>query len=85
MAATVENGRALTPPSVAVAERLLFGPLTTAQAVRVLEQQLAAVWAAVLESHGADWKDGWCLKLEDLRLEKVSVQGTSGQPGPRQD
>jgi hypothetical protein len=83
MTASVENGRALAPPSQAIPERLPFGPLTTAQAIAVLEQQLAAVWAAVLESHGANWQDGWSLKLEDLRLEKVGPP--SGQPGPRQE
>jgi len=82
MAATVENGRALAPPSVEVPERLLFGPLTTAQAVQVLEQQLAAVWAAVLESHGYDWRSGWTLKLDDLRLERVLAPG---QPEQKQE
>ena len=81
MAATVENGRAVTPPSQDVAERLLFGPLTTAQAVQVLEQQLAAVWAAVLESHGYDWRSGWALKFDDLRLERVLSPHAPGQPG----
>lgn len=73
MAATVENGRPFTPPIQEVPDRLLFGPLTTAQAVAVLEQQLAALWAAVLESHGEDWRSGWALKFDDLRLEKVGV------------
>jgi len=83
MAASVENGRALAPPAQEVPERLPFGPLTTAQAIAVLEQQLAAVWAAVLESHGYDWKDGWALRLEEVRLEKVGPP--SGQLSQRQE
>ena len=48
----------------------------------MLEQQLAAVWAAVLESHGYDWRSGWTLKLDDLRLERVLAPG---QPEQKQE
>lgn len=69
------NGKPSTPPAFQGAV-ITFGPLTLAQVTQVLEQQLAAVWAAALESHGADWREGWALKLEHLRLEKV------GHPEP---
>lgn len=47
-----------------------LGPVTRERAARVLEQQLGAVWAAVLESHGrvpADWR----VVVGDLALEPI--------------
>ena len=47
---------------------LLLGPTTRERACRVLEQQLGAVWAAVLESHGFDPASGWRVTIEGLGL-----------------
>jgi hypothetical protein len=47
---------------------LVLGPLTRERACRVLEQQLGAVWAAVLESHGLDPGDAWRVSLEGLAV-----------------
>jgi len=54
-----------THPTVAP---ILLGPTTRERACRVLEQQLGAVWAAVLESHGLDPAAGFRLTIEGLGL-----------------
>lgn len=79
-APAVGNGRPSTPPAP---KRIMltFGPLTEARARQILEEQLAAVWAAALESHGYDWREGWALKWEDFRLEMV---GPPQQPSAAQ-
>ena len=59
-------GRVAAPPAPAP---ILLGPATRERACRVLEQQLGAVWAAVLESHGFDPAAGWRVTLEGLALE----------------
>ncbi len=64
-----------------VAERattlpIRLGSTTAERACRVLEQQLGAVWAAVLESHGLDPADGWRVSLEGLAV----VPGTPEPP-----
>jgi hypothetical protein len=53
---------------VATARRLELGPSTKERACRVLEQQLGAVWAAVLESHGLDPARGFRVRLEGLSV-----------------
>lgn len=58
-------------PVAAKRVMLTFGPLTEARVRAVLEEQLAALWAAALESHGYDWREGWQLRWEELRLERV--------------
>jgi hypothetical protein len=45
-----------------------LGPLTEERACRVLEQQLGAVWAAVLESHGLAPGGGFHVRLEGLSV-----------------
>lgn len=82
-APAVGNGKAFTPPASVASGGLLdqrvmltFGALTEARVRQLLEEQLAAVWAAALESHGYDWREGWAIKFDDLRLERV------GPPGP---
>jgi hypothetical protein len=55
-----------THPAVAP---IPLGPTTRERACRVLEQQLGAVWVAVLESHGFDLQDGWRITLEGLAVE----------------
>jgi hypothetical protein len=60
-----------THPQVAP---ILLGPTTRERACRVLEQQLGAVWAAVLESHGLDPAAGWRVTLEGLGLEPVPAE-----------
>jgi hypothetical protein len=84
-APVVGNGRPSTPPVGAPLEKrvmLTFGPLTEARARQILEEQLAAVWAAALESHGYDWREGWSLRWEDFRLERVGAPPTPSSFGP---
>jgi hypothetical protein len=66
-------------PTTAVPIRV--GSLTAERACRVLEQQLGAVWAAVLESHGFDPRDGWRVTLEGLAVEREPGMG-HGPPEP---
>jgi len=54
-----------THPQVAP---ILLGPTTRERACRVLEQQLGAVWAAVLETRGFNPADGWRVTLEGLAV-----------------
>jgi hypothetical protein len=54
---------------VTTAVPLRVGSLTAERACRVLEQQLGAVWAAVLESHGLDPAQGFRVTLEGLAVE----------------
>ena len=63
---------------------ILLGPLTRERACRVLEQQLGAVWAAVLESHGFDPADGWRVSLEGLTVVPEPGLG-HGPPEPPQN
>ena len=56
-------------------ERIAVGPQTRERAARVLEQQLGAVWAGILESHGYDAEAGWRLIVDELTL-------VPPQPGP---
>ena len=51
---------------------IALGPVTRERAARVLEQALATVWAAVLESHGHDPAAGWEVHLEGLCLRPVA-------------
>jgi hypothetical protein len=67
--------------SVSTPAPILLGPTTRERACRVLEQQLGAVWAAVLESHGFDPGDGWRLTLEGLGLVPEPGMG-HGPPEP---
>jgi hypothetical protein len=48
-----------------------LGGATRETACRVLEQQLGAVWAAVLESHGYDPAAGFRVVLSGLALEPL--------------
>jgi len=73
----VGNGRPSVPPKRVM---LTFGAITEAQVTKLLEQQMAAVWAAALESHGYDWREGWAIKFDDLRLERVGPPPTSPSP-----
>lgn len=54
-----------TPPALAP---LLLGPATQERVCRVLEQQLGALWMAVLESHGVDLSAGWHVQIEGLAV-----------------
>jgi hypothetical protein len=61
---------------------IVVGPLTTAAAARLLEQQLAVVWTALLEQAGGSVGEGWALRLDGLRLVKVGRrEGDVGGPG----
>lgn len=73
----VGNGRPFTPPAPMKRVMLTFGAITEAQVRQVLEQQLATVWAAALESHGYSWREGWQLAWEDFRLERVGPPPTA--------
>jgi hypothetical protein len=55
-----------------------LGPVTRERAARVLEQALATVWAAVLESHGHDPASGWEVQVGTLVLRPVAPPA----PGP---
>jgi hypothetical protein len=59
-----------------------LGPLTCERAARVLEQGLATVWAAVLESHGHDPAGGWEVHLEGLSLRPVAAPGAAAAAAP---
>ncbi len=54
--------------SVGAGVPIRLGSTTAERACRVLEQQLGAVWAAVLESHGLDPAEGFHVRLEGLSL-----------------
>jgi hypothetical protein len=60
---------------------ILLGPTTRERACRVLEQQLGAVWTAVLESHGFSPAEGWRVTLEGLGLLLEPGMG-HGPPDP---
>jgi hypothetical protein len=58
----------VAPGAKAPPAPILLGPVTRERACRVLEHQLGAVWAAVLESHGFDAAQGFRLTIEGLGL-----------------
>jgi hypothetical protein len=58
------------------------GDSTAAAAARLLEQQLAVVWTALLEQAGASVGDGWSLRIGDLTLVRVECAGPAA-PGTR--
>jgi hypothetical protein len=61
------------PPSEAERRApITVGPVTLERAARVLEQALATVWGAVLESHGHDPATGWEVVVEGLSLRPVA-------------
>lgn len=49
---------------------LPVGPITRANAAKVLEQSLGAVWAGILESHGHGMGEQWDLVIGELHLER---------------
>ena len=71
------------PPTAAPpvrVEPIAVGPATRERAARVLEQQLGAVWAGILESHGYDADAGWRLVVGELTLEPRPLE-TNGRAG----
>lgn len=75
-----------TPHTHATAtEPIALGPVTRERAARVLEQALATVWAAVLESHGHDPaasppQAGWEVHLEGLSLRPAAPAAPVAAP-----
>jgi len=65
----------------AIARALPVGRQTEERACRVLEQQLGAVWAAVLESHGYDPDAGYRLTLAGLLVEPLGEERAGAAPG----
>ena len=55
-------------PRTHALDPIAIGPATRERAARVLEQQLGAVWAGILESHGYDAEAGWRLVVGELSL-----------------
>jgi hypothetical protein len=53
---------------------IVVGPRTRAHAARVLEQSLAPVWVALLETSGVPEGQGWRLVVEAAHLEPEPVQ-----------
>jgi hypothetical protein len=49
------------------------GPATRERAARVLEQQLGAVWAAVLESHALEPAAGYRVVVGELWVEPAAA------------
>ena len=64
----------------AIARALPVGRQTEERACRVLEQQLGAVWAAVLESHGYDPAQGYRVLVAGLAVEPAPPN--AGEPPP---
>jgi len=64
----------------AIARALPVGRQTEERACRVLEQQLGAVWAAVLESHGYDPAQGYRVAVAGLAVEPAPPN--AGEPPP---
>lgn len=56
------------------------GPVTRANAAKVLEQSLGAVWAGILESHGHKLGEQWDLVIGELHLERHR-SGSGEGPG----
>jgi hypothetical protein len=48
---------------------IVVGPRTRAHLARVLEQQLAPVWVALLETSGVPEGQGWRLVVDGAHLE----------------
>src|SRR5215471_11196932 len=65
----------------AIARALPIGRQTEERACRVLEQQLGAVWAAVLESHGYDPDAGYRVTLAGLLVEPLGEERAGAAPG----
>jgi len=65
----------------AIARALPVGRQTEERACRVLEQQLGAVWAAVLESHGYDPEAGYRVTLAGLLVEPLGDVMAAAAPG----
>jgi len=65
----------------AIARALPVGRQTEERACRVLEQQLGAVWAAVLESHGYDPEAGFRVTLAGLMVEPLAGTPETGAAG----
>lgn len=57
-------------PYAAGTDVLPIGPVTRANASKVLEQSLGAVWAGILESHGHGMGEQWDLVIGELHLER---------------
>jgi hypothetical protein len=71
----------VAPGAKAPPAPILLGPTTRERACRVLEQQLGAVWAAVLESHGFDPAVGFRLTIKELGLAPGPPEtGENGRP-----
>jgi hypothetical protein len=78
-------GRLMAPTTTARPVPIRVGSLTAERACRVLEQQLGAVWAAVLESHGLDPVQGFRVTLEGLTLVPADDPGVvpaAREPSP---
>ena len=58
---------------------LWVGPHTTRLAAKTLEQNLGAVWQAIIESHGHDPAEGWEVRLEGLRLARTTAPLEGGR------
>jgi hypothetical protein len=58
---------------------IVVGPRTRAHAARVLEQSLAPVWVALLETSGVPEGQGWRLVLGECHLEP---EPSGPSPGP---
>jgi hypothetical protein len=70
------------PQRVAPAAPIALGPVTRERAARVLEQALATVWAAVLESHGHDPASGWEVYVDGLSLRPVAAPAPAANGRP---
>ena len=64
----------------AIARALPIGRQTEERACRVLEQQLGAVWAAVLESHGYDPAQGYRVVVAGLAVEPAPPNAGEAPP-----
>ena len=69
-------------PRIHAPNHIAIGPATRERAARVLEQQLGAVWAGILETHGYDAEAGWRLLVGELSLVPQPPE-TNGAPNGR--
>ena len=67
-----QNGH---PASPSAGAWIVVGPRTRAHLARVLEQSLAPVWVALLETSGVPEGQGWRLVVDGAHLEPEPVQG----------
>jgi hypothetical protein len=69
---------AVPPAPPGAPELLTIGPVTRANAAKVLEQQLGLVWAGILESHGRPAGEPWEVVIEGLHLRRHREAPTDG-------